>query len=235
MQQFLQLYDDLDQTTRTTEKVAALVRYFQEAEPLDAAWALTLLIGRKIPRAVKISALRTWASEVSGLPEWLIEECYQTVGDTAETLALILPVQQQSSTLNLSELIQERILELKQLSLGEQAALVKQTWSELTPRQIFLWHKLLLGGFRVGVARLLVARALGEIANLKSQVILHRLLSLGEPSATTMTRLLSAEQSHEPGQPYPFYLASALEQTPQELGPIDEWQIEWKWMAFEHS
>jgi DNA ligase-1 len=229
LQQFLQLYDDLDQTTRTTEKVAALVRYFQQAEPLDAAWALTLLMGRKIPRAVKISALRVWASEVSGLPEWLIEECYQSVGDTAETLALILPVQQQSSTLSLCELIQERILELKQLSSSEQAALVKQTWAELTPRQIFLWHKLLLGGFRVGVARLLVARALGEIANVPSQVMLHRLLSLSEPTTTTLAKLLSTEQSQEPGQPYPFYLASTLEQTLDELGSIEQWQIEWKW------
>ena len=37
MQRFTQLYDDLDTTTRTNQKVAALVRYFREAPPADAA------------------------------------------------------------------------------------------------------------------------------------------------------------------------------------------------------
>ncbi len=29
--------------------------------------------------------------ELTGLPEWLFNECYHTVGDLAETIALLLP------------------------------------------------------------------------------------------------------------------------------------------------
>jgi DNA ligase-1 len=36
-----------------------------------------------------------------------------------------------------------------------------------------------------------------------------------------------AETSH--AQPYPFFLASPLEQPAETLGPRDEWQAEWKW------
>ncbi len=47
MKAFTDLYLQLDQTTRTGEKVEALVRYFQTASPLDAAWAVFVLSGRK--------------------------------------------------------------------------------------------------------------------------------------------------------------------------------------------
>ncbi len=43
MRLFKQLFDELDTTTRTGEKVRALERYFAAAEPRDAAWALVLL------------------------------------------------------------------------------------------------------------------------------------------------------------------------------------------------
>ena len=35
--------------------------------------------------------LRRLALEATGLPEWLVEESYQNVGDLAETLTLLLP------------------------------------------------------------------------------------------------------------------------------------------------
>ncbi len=91
MKRFTRLYFELDATNRTGEKVAALERYFAGAPPADAAWALYFLTGRRLKRAVPHMRLREWAAEAAGLPLWLLEECYDAVGDLSETIALLLP------------------------------------------------------------------------------------------------------------------------------------------------
>jgi len=37
---FCRLFTELDETTRTGDKLSALTRYFHQAEPADAAWAV---------------------------------------------------------------------------------------------------------------------------------------------------------------------------------------------------
>src|SRR5690606_638233 len=58
-----------------------------------AAWALHLLSGGKISGARrKIAAsgeLRAWVGEVSGLPDWLVDDSYSQVGDLADTVTLL--------------------------------------------------------------------------------------------------------------------------------------------------
>jgi len=50
------------------------------------------------------------------------------------------------------------------------------------------------------------------------------------PSADWFTGLLSHEQTSEDrSRPYPFFLASPLEDPVESLGPRDEWLVEWKW------
>jgi DNA ligase-1 len=229
MQRFTQLYRELDATTRTNDKVAALVDYFRAAEPADAAWALALLMGNKIPRTVNSRQLRTWLVEITQLPEWLIDECYDAVGDLSETIALLLPAATGKSDLPLATIVEERIVALRGLSDEEQKALVLRTWSELEATERFLWHKLLLGNFRIGVARTLVARALAQVAGIAAEVMAHRLMGHWQPTPADYQSLLSGEGRVDPGQPYPFFLAYALEVEPATLGPIEDWQLEWKW------
>jgi len=91
MKAFAELFAALDGTTRTNAKVAALADYFRTAAPEDAAWAMAFLAGRKPKRPISSTKLRTWAAEAAGIPDWLFEECYDSVGDLAETVALLLP------------------------------------------------------------------------------------------------------------------------------------------------
>ena len=91
MKRFTELYWRLDATTKTTDKVEALREYFAAAPPADAACALAVLSGTRQLRAVSTGHLREWAAAETGLPRWLVEECYAHVGDLAETLALVLP------------------------------------------------------------------------------------------------------------------------------------------------
>src|SRR4051812_12685486 len=91
MKLFTELYVELDQTNKTNEKVEAMKFYFERAAPHDAAWALYFLSGRKPRQIVPSKFLRDWSIETSGIPEWLYYESRDTVGDGAETSALLMP------------------------------------------------------------------------------------------------------------------------------------------------
>lgn len=230
MRRFTRLYTELDQTNRTAEKVAVLVDYFRVAPPEDAAWALYFLMGNKPPRAVNTRLLRAWLSEFTGLETWLIEECYDAVGDLAETLALLIPPVQESLDLPLGEFVQQRVLGLKSLSPEAQRELLFCSWRELSQPQCLVWHKLITGQFRVGVARTLVVKALAEVASTEPATMSHRVMGNWAPSATAYLKLLQPEaELSGPGQPYPFQLAHALEGTPADLGALQDYQLEWKW------
>src|SRR5690606_35182360 len=81
MKAFAELYASLDETTKTNEKLEALVRYFSSAPPADAAWAVYFLSGRKPRQVVPTRRLCEWAAELAQVPEWLFNECYDAVGD----------------------------------------------------------------------------------------------------------------------------------------------------------
>ena len=75
----------------STEKTAAMAAYFAQAAPADAAWAVYFLSGGRPKRLIPVRRLSTWAMELASVPEWLFAECYDAVGDLAETIALLLP------------------------------------------------------------------------------------------------------------------------------------------------
>ena len=231
MKLFSRLFTALDETNRTSEKVAALEEYFRVADPADAAWALHFLAGRKLPRAVTSTMLRTWAGEESGLPAWLFEECYEAVGDLAETVALLLPESTATLALPLHELIAQRLLPMRDASDGTRRDLLVRTWRELSGVERLVWNKLITGGFRVGVAQTLVVRALAAVAGIGQPIMAHRLLGRWQPTAKDFQRLLHGSDSgaEDVARPYPFFLASPLDGEPASLGEIGDWQIEWKW------
>jgi DNA ligase 1 len=231
MRHFTRLFHQLDASTRTSDKVAALVAYFTSAPPEDAAWALRFLSGRRPARAVSGRLLLAWVAERSGLPTWLVDECHHRVGDLAETVALLLPQPGRPVAIPLHRLVAERLMPLAGLPEPERKARIATTWDELDTRERLVYHKLITGEFRLGVARNLVVRALAQVARLPAPVIAHRLLGAWEADATGFANLLAPDAGHtaDPARPYPFCLAHPLAGEPGTLGPPAAWQAEWKW------
>jgi DNA ligase-1 len=239
MQAFAKLFAELDASTATNDKVAALKRYFASAADEDAAWAVYFLAGGKPRQVIPSAALRAVALGKSGLAEWLFEECYQAVGDFAETLALVLPPPATTSTLGLAAWIEQRLLPLR----GAEPALAAQRLSEwldeLDAPGRFLLLKLIGGGFRVGVSKLLVQRALAEHGGLDAKLVAQRMMGYTDakarPDARAYERLVShdALPDRDAGQPYPFFLAHALDAElagfDTRLGPPSDWFVEWKY------
>ena len=232
MQAFADLYAELDATTRTQVKLDALIAYFREAPPADAAWAVYILAGRRMKRLIGPRKLREWLAEATALPDWLVEETYQHVGDLAETISLLMEGDDPRRAVDgdLAEWIEQAILGLRKLDEAEQKAHVLGHWRSLPRPACFLYNKLLTGSLRVGVSRGLVERALASLGDLPRALIARRLIGEFEPTAAFFTALLDPEQREErEGQPYPFFLASPLEAEPDTLGDLREWLAEWKW------
>jgi len=233
MRRFAALFDQLDSTTRTNAKVAAMAAYFREVPPADAAWAVYFLTGRRPKRLISGRLLRHWAERAAALPEWLVTDAHAAVGDSAETVALLLDDGRQRPEVEAVPLhvwMEQRILPLRGASLEEQYATVTGWWGELERGELFILNKLLTGGLRVGVSQLLVVRALAEVAGLARAVISHRLMGRWEPAPAWYSSLLAPESgAADRSRPYPFYLASPLEQPAESLGDSAGWLIEWKW------
>ena len=230
MRAFADLYAALDETTKTSEKVAALVRYFKAAPAADAAWAVYFLIGRKPKQVVPTRKLVQWAIEVGGLPEWLFDESYDAVGDLAETIALVLPPAERSSDLPLRHWVEDVLLPLRRMPEDQQRPALLDAWSQMDRRQRFVWNKLITGAFRVGVSQLLVTRALAQVGGLPQPTVAHRMMGDWEPTPAFFQRLLAVEAGDvDVSRPYPFCLAHPLEGDPAALGPVTDWQAEWKW------
>ncbi len=241
MKAFATLYSRLDATTSSNAKLAAMRDYFREADPSDAAWAVYFLAGGRPRQLVPTRALRETAMQAAGLPEWLFEESYQAVGDMAETISLLMSEAEHSSEDGLAVWMQDRLLPLRGLPPEELAERLPALWAQLDRLSLMVCIKLITGAFRVGVSKLLVTRALASLADLDPKRVAQRLVGYTDlshrPSAEGYRALIAEESEHEHaqrgGQPYPFFLAHAL-QAPVDtfdtlLGAPDNWFIEWKW------
>jgi DNA ligase 1 len=237
MREFARLFAELDETTATNRKLEALQNYFEHAAPENAAWAVYFLAGGKPRQAVPTKLLRQYAIEYAGLDEWLFEESHAAVGDMAETIAHILPPPTRESDIGLAVWMEERIGPLRGADPERIREALFSYWDELTWRERFLFVKLIGGGFRVGVSKLLVTRALAAIAAVDAKLIAQRLMGWTDgrvrPTAAGFLQLIAAQSEDEHklrgGQPYPFFLAHQLQGEPAALGDLGGWQVEWKY------
>ncbi|RYZ69030.1 MAG: ATP-dependent DNA ligase, partial [Proteobacteria bacterium] len=237
----------IEQTNSTNEKVACLVDYFKVSEPADAAWALYFLSGRRPKKFLSSGTLRTWAEELAKIPSWLADECYSAVGDSAEMISLILaPFKTKNKSpeavvvddATLEVWINQRIYPLRQEDESVQKAEIQRWWQTLGTYETFVLNKLITGGLRIGVSETLVYRALSQAFDLPRSVVASRLLGEWKPSPEFYKRAIRVVDENEvaldadddrAALPVPFCLAAPMEHTPEELGAIEEWQLEWKW------
>ena len=260
MKRFAELFAELDATTSTSAKVTALQRYLGAVDDADAAWAVYFLSGGKPRQLIKTAQLRGLAEEASGLPAWLFDASYQAVGDLAETIALVLPTPASADGLaiSLSDWMEQRLLPLRGQGDEAVAVALRAWWRELDATGRFLLVKLVGGGFRVGVSKLLVQRAIAQHAGLDAKQVAARMMGFTDgkrlPTAAHYRALLAPAEApgfeqagREPSQPYPFFLASPLGMESSDdlldlelastgmaqamqarLGPASDWLAEWK-------
>ncbi len=231
MKEFSELVSILGISTKTNDKLDALSQYFLSATDKDKVWVIALFSGRRPRRIASGSLLAQWCCEIINLPFWLFEESYHTVGDLGETIALLLPQNNDSNRLthNLSYYL-EHIVALEKANEQTKKQFIVDCWMQLNREERFVFNKLLTGGFRIGVSQKLMVNALAKTVDTDPSVIAHRISGNWHPSTTDFLELLSEHSMNiDFSKPYPFYLAYALEDDPKTLGEPHEWQAEWKW------
>ena len=230
MKRFAALYAALDQTTRSSAKVAALASYFTAAPDADRLWTIALFSGRRPRRMITTTRLRAWAAEEGGIPLWLFEESYPIVGDLAETIALVLP----EASAHHDDSLSAWIARLRALERADEATArdaVLRAWAQMPPLERLIFNKLITGGFRVGISRKLMTRALAQATGQDEAALAHRLMGDWTPDTISYCALIEATDSNAAlSRPYPFCLAPAIDAAGTDgLGPTSDWAAEWKW------
>ena len=242
MKAFATLFQRVDQTTSTNEKVRIMAEFFRKQDPETCAWTLFFLSGQKLKQLVGSAKLRQWSQALVRYPDWMMEDCYAAVGDTAEMVALILAAAGEtgkippSDAMSLGEWMSHRLLPLTNMDDDSRRRRIIGWWQQLEAKEVFILNKLLTGSLRIGVSETLVYRALSEVFSLPHTVIASRLVGTWRPSGDFFTRLgaatddlASTEDQVASLLPLPFCLAAPLDRQPAELGHLGEWQCEWKW------
>jgi DNA ligase-1 len=175
-----------------------------------------------------------WCLELTGLPSWMLTECYGMVGDLSETIALLLPSVHEHKNDNtpLPSLahILKQFNSLQGATEEEKKQYVVGSWQLLSKTEIFVFNKLMSANFRVGVSASLPVQALAQVYNLTVAEVAHRISGKWNPAEISFKQLIiDTATNTDNSKPYPFYLAYPIEETPENLGEPQEWQAEWKW------
>ena len=141
-----------------------------------------------------------------------------------------LPIVENTAPLPLAAWVEERILSLRTMDPNTQRERVTAWWAPLDRLQRFVLLKLITGEFRVGVSQTLVVRALAQASGLPVATVAARLMGDWTPNADWFASLSSPESTDvDQSRPYPFFLASPLEEGVSTLGDPADWILEWKW------
>lgn len=238
MKQFAALVYAIGTSTKTNEKLQALQDYFATAPEKDMVWVIAVFTGRRPKRIVNSTFLKDLCIGICHIPYWLFEECYHTVGDLGETIALLLPETETlpagPEDLTTTEKTLSYYLEHFTSILKEpdevKKAFILDNWQQMDRNEKFVFNKLITGGFRIGVSQTIMVKALAKTKAVPPSVIAHRISGNWDPATTTVDELLSeGSSSIDHSKPYPFYLSYAVEDDPAALGNIADWTAEWKW------
>ncbi len=229
MNDFATLFEALDQTTKTNERIDALRNYLEQAKDQDRLWAVALLFGKRPKRTVNSTRMKEWAAQESGLPMWLFEETYQVVGDMAETISLVLPYPEGHDAKDLAEWM-ESILEIADYSDEAKREFVLESWKSISKYERLIFNKLIGGSFRVGVSQKTMVKALSKFTGIGENELAHRLMGNWSPQTHSFQKLIMEKSGGEDlSKPYPFYLAYQLDDKSNFDADPTKWQAERKW------
>lgn len=229
MRHFADLINALETTNKTNAKIDAIIDYLERAPDEDKVWFIALFTGKRPKRNVNTNYMKEWALAITGLPLWLFQESYSSVGDLGETLSLILPPPQERIDRTLSQWMND-IVHLKDQTEQEKKEFVLNSWNGLDYTERLIFNKLIGGSFRIGVSDKTLINALTKFSGQESSALMHSLMGKWQPGEASFHELISAENINpDNSKPYPFCLAYPLEKELPELGEPADWLAEYKW------
>jgi len=226
---FASLFFHLDQKRSDAEKILAIAEFFKQADDHERIWSLALLTGQLRKRYCKTSLLKSWACEVSEIPDWLFEESYRVVGDQMETISKILAGETRSNQDTSLKEWTDCLRTFSSISEEEKKERITSLWQKMSTDECLVFTKIITGTFRSNLSKELLIKGIADAFNLDTIVITHRLGSNWDPINTRFHQfILSGNGDDLLSRPYPFFMANDLS-SPLQLGDPAEWQAAWKW------
>ena len=112
------------------------------------------------------------------MPQWLFDECYESVGDLAETIAHLVWEKKEIND-DLSTSLHQKIqsfMEIKSADDEKKLNVLTKDFENKSFYYIFTVCKMFTGGFRLGVSRLQVTQVISEICEVDKELIASRLI-----------------------------------------------------------
>ena len=264
MIQFVKLIRSLDQALGNLEKKNCIKEYFQNVlllenenttkhlnksqdQWLSLFWAIYFLSGEKLNRIFSSKLLKMYTIRKTNMPQWLFDECYDSVGDLAETIAHLVWEKKEIND-DLSTSLHQKIhsfMQVKSADDEKKLNVLTKDFEDKSFYYIFTVCKMFTGGFRLGISRLQVTQVISEICGVDKELIASRLIVFFKQNYANIeavkylfSELLPVDQRNfkldtSAAIPFPFYLSQNLsDQMRDEFFRsyrLEDWIIEWKW------
>lgn len=229
MKNFSQLFSTLERSIEPSLHVSAFKDYFKSSSDSDKIWTIAFVMRMRPSRIISLKQLKKWAEEVSEFPSWLLDESYESAGDTIETISAIVPGGISNDTKSLSEwMIQIR--KHQDLSTNEIREFITRAWTSLGYEERYLFNKIVTGSLRVKVEENRLIKALSEIINVEESKITIQLSSDWHPTKTSFKELLMDVSWDKISlSPYPFKKIEEKEFTAELLEGKNNDTAEYHW------
>ena len=228
MRAFADLLDRLSFTASRNAKLVLVRDYLRAAGDPERGWALAALTGELKFDAAKPAFIRKAVE--ARMDGELFAWSYDYVGDLAETVALVWPVEPGA---NHQPELPEVIDALRTTSRAGVQRLIEGWLDALNAQERWALLKLLTGGLRVGVSARLAKQAcadLGGVSVAEVEEVWHALSPPYEPLFAWLEQRAPRPDPAAQGRFRPVMLAQPIDETIDfaRLDPAD-YAAEWKW------
>lgn len=226
MKIFSNLIYQLSNSKEEQTKISLLRNYFSsESTPLDKDNALNLLSGNCPKRIISSKQLKSWSSEVTGYPNWLIERSAKEVGNFAQTFCLLM---RGDHLLHEDYPISDWLLNIDDLYKSPEKIIksfIKNDLICIDEYQRLILLKLLTGTFKSPVTKNDIIVSIAQLVSIKPEIVSLRLYDCKEKRSVSMKDLLQEIDAESKKVPWNFPLTEAIDQAPEVSKPHENWDV----------
>jgi DNA ligase 1 len=219
---------ELQQKNSDVDKINLLQTFLENASTEDKIVAISLLLGKKPKRIIDTAKLKALVSDTLQVPDWLVMECHQLVGDLAETISLLLPLNENLESTTLHHWFLECNSHQKKTE-QEINNFIATSWRLLTPKELYVFNKLILGNFKADIDEKIIVQVLAEIYGKDFTEVSILLKSEWSAFTHTLEDVMQSNTIATLSKPYHFTKSENITQIQNTISNYHDWWVEYKY------
>ena len=225
MKLFADLIENISFARNENAIILLLIKYFESDENgADKDEVLNLLLGKYPKKAVSSKELKTWATELTKYPAWMIERSEQEIGNFIKTIALLLKTEKVETMERTVLHWISTISTLSTASENEIKSFIKNEIGATDPNQRVLLLRLITGTFRSPISERVLVACLSHILKINPAILILRLYEGRRKKQLTFNVLGEGSDGESNKIPPQFPEILALTKLPSSLGNHENWE-----------